>query len=155
MGAKEHGARVAAFFDLDGTLMPRPSMERRFFRVLRYRREIPLKNYFSWLREALKLLPRGVGAVKQANKMYLEGVHSLDECGAGSRSDFPAHKGGPQAEGQALTLPRRKPRLPVRRFFEEVVESETCHAMFGHAIGGASGPLAPRPPCAARAIATE
>jgi hypothetical protein len=28
---KEKDARVAAFFDLDGTLMPRPSMEKRFF----------------------------------------------------------------------------------------------------------------------------
>jgi len=155
MGAKEHGARVAAFFDLDGTLMPRPSMERRFFRVLRYRREIPLKNYFSWLREALKLLPRGVGAVKQANKMYLEGVHSLDECGAGSRSDFPAHKGGPQAEGQALTLPRRNPRLPVPRFFEEAVERVTCHAMLGHAIVIVSGTLAPLAALAARALEME
>jgi phosphoserine phosphatase len=155
MGAKEHGARVAAFFDLDGTLMPRPSMERRLFRVLRCRREIPPRNYFSWLREALKLLPRGVGAVKQANKMYLEGVHSLDECGAGSRRDFPAHQGGHQAEGQALALPRRNPRLPVPCFFEEAVERVTCHAMLGHAIVIVSGTLAPLAALAAGALEME
>ena len=61
---------VAAFFDLDGTLMPLPSMEQRFFRILRYRGEIPLKNYFLWLREAVGLLPRGISAMTHANKMY-------------------------------------------------------------------------------------
>src|SRR5947208_13652124 len=54
----DKSARIAAFFDLDGTLMPLPSLERRFFRMLRKRHEIPLKNYFLWLGEALQLLPR-------------------------------------------------------------------------------------------------
>src|SRR5437879_6068329 len=51
----DKSARIAAFFDLDGTLMPLPSLERRFFRMLRKRHEIPLKNYFLWLGEALRV----------------------------------------------------------------------------------------------------
>ncbi len=75
---KEKNARIAAFFDLDGTLMPLPSLERRFFRILRYRKEIPLRNYFLWARDALRLLPGGMAAVTQVSKMYLHGVASFE-----------------------------------------------------------------------------
>jgi len=67
---KEKSGRVAAFFDLDGTLTALPSLEKKFFRMLRYRRAIRAKNYFSWLREATRLMPRGISAILQANKMY-------------------------------------------------------------------------------------
>src|SRR5436853_7317364 len=75
----DKSARIAAFFDLDGTLMPLPSLERRFFRMLRKRHEIPLKNYFLWLGEVLQLLPRGITALAHTNKMYLKGVQTFDE----------------------------------------------------------------------------
>jgi HAD superfamily hydrolase (TIGR01490 family) len=71
---KESGGEVAAFFDLDGTLVAGPSLERRFFRMLRYRGVIPMKNYSLWLREAVRLTPRGMRAVRYANKMYLRGA---------------------------------------------------------------------------------
>src|SRR5882762_7125678 len=71
---EERSGRVAAFFDLDGTLVALPSLERRLFRTLRYRREIRAKNYFLWLVEALRLMPRGINAILQGNKMYLRGV---------------------------------------------------------------------------------
>jgi HAD superfamily hydrolase (TIGR01490 family) len=71
---KESGGGIAAFFDLDGTLVAGPSLERRFFRTLRYRGAIPMKNYFLWLREAVRLSPRGVRAMGYANKMYLRGI---------------------------------------------------------------------------------
>ncbi len=74
---KEKNARIAAFFDLDGTLMPLPSLEQRFFRILRYRKEIPLRNYLLWMGEALLVLPRGMSAATHANKMYLHGVQSF------------------------------------------------------------------------------
>ncbi len=80
---KEKSGRVAAFFDLDGTLVALPSLERRLFRTLRYRREIRTKNYFSWLLESLRLMPRGINAILQGNKMYLRGVQILDERGEG------------------------------------------------------------------------
>src|SRR4030081_68313 len=63
--------RIAAFFDLDGTLIGRPSLERRFFAQLRYRRAIPLGNYFLWLVRAAWLAPRGMQMMRHANKMYL------------------------------------------------------------------------------------
>lgn len=71
---KESGGKIAAFFDLDGTLVAGPSLERQFFRMLRYRGAIPMKNYFLWLREAVRLSPRGVRAMGYANKMYLRGI---------------------------------------------------------------------------------
>ena len=141
-------APIAAFFDLDGTLLPRPSLEQRFFRMLRHRREIPLRNYFCWLGEASKLLPHGVSALTHANKMYLRDMESFGESGTENDASSLVHKGGrptrfraDQAEGQALTLPRRTPRLPVPRFFEDGVERVVCHAMLGHAIVIVSGTL--------------
>jgi phosphoserine phosphatase len=63
--------RAAAFFDLDGTLIAEPSLERRLYAVLRSRREIPIANYVRWAAHALRLLPRGLAAVQHANKRYL------------------------------------------------------------------------------------
>src|SRR5947207_9738088 len=76
-------------------------MERRFFRVLRYRKEISIRNYFLWLREGMRLLTRGISAILQANKIYLLGVHILDECGERDRHVSSWHKGGHQAEGRS------------------------------------------------------
>jgi HAD superfamily phosphoserine phosphatase-like hydrolase len=65
---------VAAFFDLDGTLLPGPSLERRFFLALQGQRAIPRANYFLWLMEAMRWGPRRIGGVLHANKVYLRGV---------------------------------------------------------------------------------
>jgi HAD superfamily phosphoserine phosphatase-like hydrolase len=155
-------AQVAAFFDLDGTLLPPPSLEQRFFRVLHYRREIPLKNYYLWLRETLKLFPRGIDRVMHANKMYLCGVHSLNESGAVDRSDPSAHKSGHpsqlranEEEGQASMAPRHNPLWSVPPFFEDGVERLAWHAMQGHAIVVVSGTLEPLAIAAARALEIE
>jgi len=145
---------MAAFFDLDGTLMPLPSLEQRFFRILRYRGEIPLKNYFLWLREAAGLLPRGISAMTHANKMYRKGVQSFDESGTGNRSDFPRHTSGHHCEGQD-SPPKRNPRWLVPRFFEDGVERVTCHAMLGHAIVIVTGTLEPLAKATARALEVE
>lgn len=155
-------AGVAAFFDLDGTLLPLPSLEQRFFRLLRFRREIPLKNYFLWLREALKLFPRGISTVTHANKMYLQGVHSLDESGAENRTHSSEYKSGhpwrhkaSQGEGQASTPPRRDPRRPVPLFFAEGVERVAWHGRQRHTIVIVSGTLEPLASAAARALEIE
>jgi HAD superfamily phosphoserine phosphatase-like hydrolase len=145
-------ARVAAFFDLDGTLLPLPSLEHRFFQMLRYRREIPAKNYLLWLREGLKLLPRGFNAVMHANKMYLQGVQSFDERGAENCGNSPWHKGGHQAEGRPSTPPKNNPRWPVPRFFEDGVERVAWHARKGHTIVIVSGTLEPLACAAAVAL---
>jgi len=72
----ESARRVAAFFDLDGTLLPDPSLERRFLRGLRKSGVIPFTNYLQWSAEALRLLPQGIAAVMHANKYYLQGVRT-------------------------------------------------------------------------------
>jgi HAD superfamily hydrolase (TIGR01490 family) len=74
MSANEARARVAAFFDLDGTLLPLPSLERRFVGMLRARGAIAAKNYFRWLAFAIRLAPLGTTAILHANKTYLRDV---------------------------------------------------------------------------------
>ena len=155
---KEHGKNIAAFFDLDGTLMALPSLERRFFRTLRYRREIPGKSYFLWLKEALRLLPRGISALLQANKVYLRGVHILDERGERDRHVCSWHKSGHHGEGRASAPPRRNPRLTVPAFFTQAVERVAWHAKQGHQIVLVSGtlePLAREAACAMEAQLAE
>lgn len=150
---KNHG--VAAFFDLDGTLVALPSLERRFFRILRYRREIPAKNCFLWLKEAIRLIPRGIGAILQSNKMYLQGVQILDECGRRDEDVCSWHKDGHQAKGQASAPPRFHPRLPVPPFFAEAIEKVAWHAGQGHEIVFLSGTLEPLAQDVARALEAE
>ena len=67
-------AGIAAFFDLDGTLCPTPSLERRFFRAMRQGRVLSAKSYFYWLLELLRLALRGLGTMLNGNKSYLRGV---------------------------------------------------------------------------------
>ena len=151
----EKSGRVAAFFDLDGTLVALPSLEKRCFRMLRYRRAIRVKNYFSWLREAMRLMPRGISAILQVNKMYLRGVQIFDERGEGDGDISSWHKDGHQAEGQASAPPRRNPRLPVPAFFAQAIERVAWHAKQGHEIVLISGTLEPLARGAARAMEAE
>jgi HAD superfamily hydrolase (TIGR01490 family) len=114
---KEKSGGVAAFFDLDGTLVARPSLERRFFMRLRYRGAIPVKNYFSWVREAGRLAPQGIGAILRANKMYLKGL----------------------ATDRMETGELRRPSV----LFGEGINRIAWHARQGHAIVLVSGTLEP------------
>jgi len=155
-------ARVAAFFDLDGTLLRLPSLERRFFRMLRSRREIPLTNYFLWWREALKLLTRGISHVMHANKMYLRDVNSFVESGGGNEIDSGVHKSGRpsqlregEGKGRPSMPPKNNPRWPVPLFFEDGVERVAWHAGQGHAIVIVSGTLEPLANAAARTLEME
>jgi phosphoserine phosphatase len=75
-GRKLDGRCVAAFFDLDGTLLPGPSLEWRLFSALRKGRRIPLTNYFRWVGEAARLLAKGPLAARYENKKYLAGVQT-------------------------------------------------------------------------------
>ena len=126
---QEKSGGVAAFFDLDGTLAVPPSLEWRFFRWLRYRGAILTRNYFLWLREALRLAPRGIGAILRANKMYLRGL-------ATGRIEF--------AE---LNL--------SRVLFGDGIKRVAWHARQGHAIVLVSGTLEPLAEGVARALEAE
>lgn len=66
----------AAFFDIDGTLVEKPSLERRYFRALRHERKISLQHGFAWLAEVARLAPSGLTYVLQGNKAYLRGVRA-------------------------------------------------------------------------------
>jgi HAD superfamily hydrolase (TIGR01490 family) len=121
MNGHSTSGRIAAFFDLDGTLIAPPSLELRFFAYMRRRRAIPVWNYFLWLARTGWLAPRGLEAMRHANKMYLRGV-----CSDRSES---------YEEGQ--------PEMGVPRFFPEGVDQVAWHARQGHAIVLVSGTLAP------------
>lgn len=152
---REKSGEIAAFFDLDGTLVGRPSLERKFIRTLRSQRAIPMGNYFLWLRKALRLLPRGIAAALQGNKMYLRGVQSFDS-GEEDEAASPRHKSGHQAEGQALApslrRTRHNPRLPVPTFFAEAIKRVEWHAKQGHTIVIVSGTLEPLASAAALSL---
>jgi len=66
----------AAFFDVDGTLVEKPSLERRYFRALLYEKKFPLRNGFKWLEEAARLAPNGLKYALLGSKAYLRGVRS-------------------------------------------------------------------------------
>jgi len=128
---REQSGRVAAFFDIDGTLVARPSLEHRFFTKLRHRRAIPLKNYFMWLARAVRLAPQGIQTMRYANKLFLRGVSVRAFKESYQRQEQPPRRGSGRAE------------KPVPRFFRDAVEQIAWHAEQGHAIVLVSGTLAP------------
>lgn len=144
--SQESPARVAAFFDLDGTLLPAPSLERRFFRTLRYRRAIPVKNLFLWLLEAVRLVPGGIAVIAQANKMYLRGVRKTESK---SGSDGAIH---PLAPGVQAMRGNGHAQITIPAFFPEAVQRVAWHASQGHAILLVSGTLEPLAEAAAHAL---
>lgn len=122
---------VAAFFDVDGTLLAPPSLERQFLAALRSRRAIPMRNYFLWLARAARLAPKGPAAMRHANKMYLRGVNIHDCKGNGGRPGQTPRQDPGQAE------------LAVPRFFPEAIDQIAWHVRQRHAIVLVSGTLAP------------
>lgn len=121
------GKRIAAFFDLDGTLIPEPSLERRFFDVLRRSDAIPFSNYIRWCVEAARLLPKGIIAVLHDNKRYLHGV----------------------SWEQALQ------EIETITFYDEGLARVAWHARRGHKVVLVSGTLEPLARRAADALGCE
>lgn len=112
-------SRIAAFFDLDGTLIPFPSLERRLVRALLYRHAIPMSNLALWPLELARLSRRGLAYARQANKLYLRGI--------------PIERAA--ALAQQLTAP---PHLP---FFPEALDRVAWHTSQGHRIVLITGTL--------------
>ncbi|HKW56813.1 MAG TPA: HAD-IB family phosphatase [Candidatus Acidoferrum sp.] len=140
-GDAREPADIAAFFDLDGTLLSLPSLETRFFRSLRHRRVIRLGNYLRWLAEAARLFPRGLKQIWHANKMYLHGV-SISEAA----SSFPRLPDAPRTFVKPRPGERhgRKhiPEMPPS-FYPEALARFAWHAKHGHALVIVSGTLQP------------
>jgi HAD superfamily hydrolase (TIGR01490 family) len=110
---------IAAFFDVDGVLVPRPSLEMRLFRSLRERRILELRNYFYWLAESLRLVSQGPQRILHANKAYLRGIvaaNAIASAGFLENSDV---------------------------LFEEAIKRVTRHAQQGHRIVLVTGTLEP------------
>jgi HAD superfamily hydrolase (TIGR01490 family) len=154
----EENRGVAAFFDLDGTLMPLPSLEKRFFSMLRYKRIIGIRNYFLWFAGAVRLGRRGISQIMHANKMYLRGVR-VDIEGGGA--DLPVcrcvrdepGKNAERRRGEKGER-RRQARLPVP-LYPEAVERVAWHAYRGHLIVIVSGTLEMLAERAARLLEAE
>lgn len=63
-----------AFFDVDGTLLPHPSLERRLFWLFSRRGKIPASSCLRWITQAVRLGPWNFQTMAQSNKTYLRGV---------------------------------------------------------------------------------
>jgi HAD superfamily hydrolase (TIGR01490 family) len=148
MSANESQARIAAFFDLDGTLLPLPSLERRFVGALRDQRLIPLRNYFRWLAQAIRLSPQGLLRMTHANKMYLRNISASHGTlllrSRGTRACVPV------SHNVAASVGSRIDHLPA--FFPEAIHRAAWHASQGHAIVLVTGTLEPLAKQAALAL---
>lgn len=129
--------RIAAFFDLDGTILAEPSLERQFLARLRRNKVIPAKNYFLWLANALKLAPKGIGLIPHANKIYLRGVSSAESLFRSDRE--------PEAPEIRIAARRTSHQClqPTPSLFPDALDQVAWHAMRGHAIFFITGTLAP------------
>jgi len=125
--ASEQERSVGAFFDIDGTLVPEPSLEKRLFRELRRTGAIGWTNYARWGMEAARLLPRGLTAIAHGNKSYLCGLREEQILEAGE---------------------------PIA-FFEEGVARVEWHARRGHQIVLVSGMVKPLARMVAMALECE
>lgn len=109
-----------AFFDVDGTLLPHPSLESRLiWRLLRHGK-IPWSNYFRWAARAVRLVPANPASALQTNKIYLRGL--------------PA---------DLLCEPELQPQRWMPRLFPAAVQRVCWHALRGEELVLLTGTLAP------------
>jgi HAD superfamily hydrolase (TIGR01490 family) len=142
MSANHANRRIAAFFDLDGTLLPLPSLERRFVATLRYHRAIPATNYIRWLAQAIRTAPQGITRMAHANKMYLHNV-----CATGSTETLVSPAAGHAA---AASVNANSARMPP--YFPAAINRVAWHATQGHNIILVTGTLEPLAKQAALAL---
>jgi HAD superfamily hydrolase (TIGR01490 family) len=115
-------SRNVAFLDIDGTLLSKPSLERRLFRQLCWQRKIPGRNYFTWFVRLFALGVKDLRTAAQRNKSYLRGI-AADEIWTGA------------ANGRRFSF--------VPRLFPAAVQRIWWHAMRGDRIVLVSGTLEP------------
>jgi len=117
--------KVGAFFDLDGTLLPAPSLEWRFIGYLLERDEISSEHAGRWLARFVGRFWHDLQGATAGNKRYLCGVSELlvgDWEQSFAREFF---------RGDALV------------FFDEALQRIVWHRAQGHRLFIVSGPLAP------------
>jgi phosphoserine phosphatase len=149
MSDSQANGRIAAFFDLDGTLLPLPSLERRFVAALRCRRAIPAMNYVRWLAHAVRIAPQGFARMAHVNKMYLHNVLALSSTSgpayAGSRSCCVGT--APVTTASVDTHP-----YAIPRFFPAGIDRVAWHVRQGHTVILTTGTLEPLAQQAALAV---
>ncbi len=141
----------AAFFDIDGTLLAKPSLERRFFWELQRRGEIPARNYFAWLAETLRVglrSPRDLRAILQTNKSYLRGVHAEIPSRVNPSRAHAGNATSPNATSSSTTSGSADhggalPESWLPGFFPAAIQRVWWHALRGDAIALVTGTLAP------------
>jgi len=117
---------IGAFFDLDGTLLPPPSLERRFIGYLLRRRVLRFASLIGWFVDVLENAPIGA-PFAEADRSYLAGLSA-------------------SLAGEWLADLRAP--LPL---FVEGLRAIEWHAARGHRVFIISGTLAPL----ARAVARQ
>jgi phosphoserine phosphatase len=110
---------VAAFFDLDGTLVPFPSLEWRLFRSLRAQGLIAARTYLIWFWETMGVLMTGVGAARHESKAYLRNLCARD----------------------VALYCEQEVRSTGQPFFDAAIDRILWHAAQGHALVIISGTL--------------
>ena len=120
---------IGAFFDIDGTLLGPPSLERRFLRYLRWRGALSAAHWARWLGRFLRRAGSDWIAATEGNKAHLAGL--------------------PVATVGAFTASLH--RWPLK-FFPEALQRLEWHAVQGHAIFLVSGTLAPLAELVARQL---
>ena len=124
------GRNIGAFFDLDGTLLPPPSLERRFIGYLLRRRVLRVASLLGWFVDVLENAPIGT-PFAEADRSYLAGLSAslADEWLADCHTSLP--------------------------FFVEGLRSIEWHAAHGHRVFIISGTLAPLARAVARQLPDE
>lgn len=122
--------RVGAFFDIDGTLLPAPSLEWRFITYLLAHDDVGLIQFAAWLVSFVRRLPFGSRAACLENKSYLRGLpESLVDMWQ-----------------RSLLWSKRSDEMsatPRLTFFTEALSRVEWHAIRRHKIFLLSGTLAP------------
>jgi HAD superfamily phosphoserine phosphatase-like hydrolase len=72
--AADSPKQIGAFFDLDGTLLPAPSLEWRFIAYLLAHNKISLANIARSFAQCTRILLRDLNAAIYGNKEYLAGL---------------------------------------------------------------------------------
>ncbi|HEY4950465.1 MAG TPA: HAD-IB family phosphatase [Candidatus Acidoferrales bacterium] len=125
MRAKMSSEKVGAFFDLDGTLLPAPSLEGRFIGYLLERDEISCGHVGWWLARFAGSFWRDLHGATEGNKLHLCGISEalVDEWKQSLAREF--------FRGDALV------------FFDEALQRIVWHRAQRHRLFIVSGTLAP------------
>ncbi len=128
---------IGAFFDLDGTLLPAPSLEWRFIGYLLERDEISSTHVARWFAHFAKRILRNPHDAVEGNKFYLAGLNSS------LVNDW---------ENSLTPASTREGPLPL---FAAGLERIAWHHTQGHRILLITGTLAPLAQILAKRIAAQ